>query len=293
LGVPVDYFVRINFSGFVKAVDAMGGLSINVEKPIHDAKYPDSNYGTYVLDIPVGIQQMDGARTLEYARSRHGSTDFDRMSRQQHVLLALRDKALSMDIPLSQVPVILQALGDSVKTDIPLNEMLTLADLAKKVDRSKIRQGVIDSSMTTDVTTPEGAMVQVPDWDKVRQLVDGLFPTGEPTDIASATASPEQVAAEGARILVQNGTAVANLAQSASAQLRTQGLGVMRYENADRLDHVQTLLVVYAEKPATVQALTKQLGVLTSNVVARPGENAEFDVLVILGQDYAERAAGQ
>ncbi len=289
LGVPVHYYVRVNFTGFEKIVDAMGGLEINVESPIHDSKYPDSNYGTYVLDIPAGLQQMDGKRALEYARTRHGSSDFDRMSRQQQVLLAVRDKALSLDIPLSQVPSILQTLGDSIQTDIPLNEMLSMADLAKKIDRGNIRHGVIDSTMTTGVTTSSGAMVEVPDWDKVRALVDGLFPTGEPTAVAPVIVSAEQLATEGARILVQNGTAVADLAQTASAELRAQGLGVMRYENADRLDHVQTLLIAYTDKPFTTQALATQLGVQSANILDRRGESDEFDLLVILGQDYVQR----
>lgn len=290
LGVPVHYYVRINFTGFVKIIDAMGGLTINVEKPIHDDKYPDNNFGTFVLDIPAGLQHMDGERALQYARSRHGSSDYDRMARQQQVLLAIRDKALSLDIPLSQIPTILATLGDSIKTDLTLEEILALAETAKKIDRANIRYAVLDRSMTTTVVTAKGAMVEVPDWDKVRQLVNDLFPAPSPSTAPSPSLVKAQLAAEDARIIVQNGTLAVDLAQSVSAALREQGFAVMRYENAKRFDYAETLLIVYADKPYTTQSLAAALGIKAENILNRQGESTEADLVVILGRDYAQGA---
>ncbi|MBC7255515.1 MAG: LCP family protein [Chloroflexi bacterium] len=290
LGVPVHYYVRINFTGFVKIIDAMGGLTINVEKPIHDEKYPDNNFGTFVLDIPAGLQHMDGERALQYARSRHGSSDYDRMARQQQVLLAIRDKALSLDIPLSQIPTILATLGDSIKTDLTLEEILALAETAQKIDRANIRYAVLDRSMTTTVVTAKGAMVEVPDWDKVRQLVNDLFPAPSPSTAPSPSLVKAQLAAEDARIIVQNGTLAVDLAQSVSATLREQGFAVMRYENAKRFDYAETLLIVYADKPYTTQSLAAALGIKAENILNRQGESTEADLVVILGRDYAQGA---
>ena len=94
-GVPVHYYVRINFVGFEKMIDAIGGITIDVESAIHDDSYPDQNYGTMVVDIPAGVQHMDGKTALQYARVRHGRNDFDRMKRQQQVILAARDACVS------------------------------------------------------------------------------------------------------------------------------------------------------------------------------------------------------
>jgi LCP family protein required for cell wall assembly len=82
-GVPVHYYVRVNFTGFEQLIDAIGGLDIDVATAIHDDKYPTEDYGTLVLDIPAGLQHMDGITVLRYARSRHGTGDFDRMDRSR------------------------------------------------------------------------------------------------------------------------------------------------------------------------------------------------------------------
>jgi polyisoprenyl-teichoic acid--peptidoglycan teichoic acid transferase len=177
LGVPVHYYVRVNFTGFEQIVDAIGGLTIDVPEPIRDAKYPTANYGIMEIYIPAGVQHMDGRAALQYARTRHGSSDFARMGRQQQLLVAALDKVMSLDIPLTRIPTILELLGSSVSTDLTIEDIFVLAEAARKVDRGNLRQGVIDSSMTTTVVTPQGWMVEVADWDKVRALVDELFPT--------------------------------------------------------------------------------------------------------------------
>jgi polyisoprenyl-teichoic acid--peptidoglycan teichoic acid transferase len=195
LGVPVHYYVRINFGAFEKLIDAIGGVTIDVKTAIHDTEYPDSNYGYMTVNIPAGVQHMDGKTALQYARSRHGNSDFDRMARQQAVILAARDKVLSLNIPLARIPELLATLGNSVKTDMSVDEMLALAQTAQQIDRGNIGHGVIDATMTSTVFTPQGWEVEVPDWEKIRKLVDELFPapvsaalpTPMPTLLPSAT----------------------------------------------------------------------------------------------------------
>ncbi|MHB0857539.1 MAG: LCP family protein [Anaerolineae bacterium] len=285
LGVPVDRYIRVNFGGFERLVDAIGGVTVNVEKPIHDANYPDNNYGTMLVEIPAGIQQMDGQTALQYARSRHGSSDYDRMDRQQAVILAARDKALSLDIPLTNIPKLLEIAGDSVQTDLTVEEMFALADLLKKVDREGIRQGSIEDSMTTTVTTPTGAMVEVADWAKVRALVDTLFPAPVPSAQPQSTISLADLQTEGARIGVQNGTLVVDLAQSVGQRLIERGFQITHIDNADRFDYAQTVIVVYAEKPYSLQALANELAVGEDQIRRQPGARADLDIQVILGRD--------
>ncbi len=187
LGVPVHYYIRINFTGFEQIVDAIGGLTVDVPEAIYDTKYPTADYGVKTIHIPAGVQDMDGPTALKYARTRHGASDFARMGRQQQLLLAARDKVISLDIPLVRIPVVLDLVGSSVATDLTLEDMYLLADAARKVDRDDIRNGVIDSSMTTTVVTPQGWMVEVADWDQVRALVNDLFPAPDATTRRPAT----------------------------------------------------------------------------------------------------------
>ena len=91
--LDIKYFVEVNFEGFKKVVDAVGGVTINVQVPVVDDAFPGRRVAPQRLYIPSGIQHMDGEQALRYARSRNTSTDFDRGARQQRVLLSLREQA--------------------------------------------------------------------------------------------------------------------------------------------------------------------------------------------------------
>ena len=293
LGIPVHYYVRINFTGFEKLVDAIGGLTVNVEQTIHDEKYPDSNYGYMTVHIPAGIQHMDGITALQYARTRHGNSDFDRMARQQAVILAARDKLLSLDFSLASIPKLIKLAGDSVQTDLTLEEILALAEIGKRIERTNIRQGAIDSSMTTTtVLPPSGAIVEMPEWEKIHQLVAELLPSPAPEASPRPSLVEAQLANEAARIELQNGTLMGSLAQDAAADLRGKGFNVVLYDNASRFDCADTALVVYADKPYTVETLAAELGVMAENVRREPGSDSDIDIVVILGRDYAQRMSG-
>lgn len=291
-GVPVHYYVRINFVGFEKMIDAIGGITIDVEKRIYDEKYPDQNYGTMVVDIPAGIQHMDGKTALQYARARHGSNDFDRMKRQQQVILAARDKVLSLNIPLLRIPQLIELAGSSIQTDMKLDEVIALAGILRTIDSDNIRHGVIDETMSTTVVTPQGAMVQMADWDKVRVLVEDLFPMSGFAAAPTPSLLSMPLANEEARIRVQNGTTASNMAEQTTADLRENGFNVIRYDSADRLDYDQTWITVYVDKPYTVQALAKYLGITPQNIRYQLEVKSDVDILVILGQDYVQSVGG-
>ena len=286
LGVPVHNYVRVNFAGFEQLVDAIDGLDIDVPEDIYDAKYPTADYGTMELFIPAGLQHMNGEQALQYARTRHGSSDFSRMARQQQVLKAAFDKVLSLDIPLTRIPMILQLLGSSVQTDLTLQQIVTLADAARKIDPANLQSGVIDGTMTTTVVTPKGWVVEVADWDKVRVLVDELFPAVPLAAPTVANPAANAFLAEQARIAIYNGTLSADLAQATSALLQGKGYNIAGYNNADRFDHLETLIVVYHDQPLTVAALASELGVDIATVIYQDEPDETIDIAVILGQDY-------
>ena len=241
LGVPVHYYVRIDFFGFEKLVDAIGGLDIDVKEPIHDEEYPDGNYGTFVLDIPAGLQHMNGERALQYARTRHGTGDFNRMSRQQDVIMAAFDKVLSLNIPRLGARVD-RTGGESLQTDMVLSEMLALIPVVQHLDRANMQAAVIDGSMTTSTITPAGWWVEVPDWTKIHPLVDQLFPPSLPSTEPSPSVMRAQLAQEDSRIELQNGTLTPGLAEETTQSLRDSGFNVIRYGNAERSDYVHTLI---------------------------------------------------
>ncbi len=246
----MHYYVRINFVGFEQLIDAIGGLDIYVETAIYDEKYPTEDYGTMVLDIPAGQQHMDGKTALQYARSRHGTGDFDRMSRQQIVIQAALDKVLKLDIPITRWPKLLELAGDSVKTDLTLDEIRELAPIAKNMSSATVQSGVIDDSMTVSSITPQGAMVEVPDWDKINPSWSAL-PTAAAAALLASDQAQAQLVSENARVEVLNGTLVSDLAQQTADTLIAAGMNIVHVDNAERLDYAETWLIAYREVPHT------------------------------------------
>jgi LCP family protein required for cell wall assembly len=286
LGIPIHYYVRIDFEGFEKLVDAIGGITIDVKEAIHDEEYPDSNYGYMTVDIPAGLQHMDGATALQYARVRHGGSDFLRAKRQQEVLKAIRDKVLRLDIPLTRIPEMLRIAGDSVQTDLSLSEMYDLAKLGREIDVENIKTAVIDESMTSPQTTPDGAMVLIPNRARIRDVVNELFGGPEPTSVAQLS-EKDIVAQEAAKIEVQNGTLTPGLARSTAEYLESLGYTVASFSNADRSDYVSCVIIDYSGKTNTVDFLAQRFNVLPDNVHRYAGMESEVDIRLILGRDYA------
>ena len=120
--LDIKYFVEVNFEGFQKVVDAVGGVTINVQIPVSDDRFPGERGKLYRLYIPTGIQHMDGALALKYAQVASLSTDFDRGQRQQRVLLSLREQADPQNL-IPKLPELIAALKKTVRTDVPLDQM--------------------------------------------------------------------------------------------------------------------------------------------------------------------------
>lgn len=177
-GFPVHYYVRLNFEGFKRIIDTIGGVDIDVKTEIRDDLYPDEQYGYDPLYIPVGRIHMNGDLALKFARSRHTDSDFNRASRQQQVIVAVKDKVLDLNLLpslLPKLPELSRTLADAIQTDMPLDEMLRLAMLARTLDLSKMKQAVIDRTMTVPYTTEQGAQVLLPVRENIRPLIDEMF----------------------------------------------------------------------------------------------------------------------
>ncbi len=283
LGIPVHYYVCIDFEGFIKIIDAIGGIDIDVPREIIDYNYPTPDYGTMRLYIPAGRQHMDGDLALKYARTRHDSSDIDRARRQQQVIRAVRDKVLSLNFPLARIPEQLRILGDSVQTDMGIEELIAIGQAAREVPEDGIKSGVIDETMVISWKTPEGWDVLVPRPDRIRALVGELFPAPTPTVTLGPLGDREKLAQEAARIEIQNGTQTPGLASKTATELRAGGYNVVRYGNADRPDYPETVIIVYADKRYTLASLKAHFKLADTHVLRQEGIKADIDIRVILG----------
>jgi len=140
IGLEIHGVVKVNFAGFVQAVDAIEGIDVVVPEAITDTEYPDENFGYETFSIAAGPQHLDGETALKYARSRHSTSDFDRSARQQQIIAAIAEKARSLGLERDPKRIIelLHILAENVETTLNLGNIIGLADIAQNIDRSRI-----------------------------------------------------------------------------------------------------------------------------------------------------------
>lgn len=260
LSAPIHYFVRVDFSGFEDVINDLGGIDVDVERAFVDYEYPTEDFGYQTIRFAAGRQRFDGATALKYVRSRHGTnnegSDFARSRRQQKVIVAVKERAFSLETILnpSRITSALETLGEHIQTSFAPWELLRLAQLVKDVNTDAVINRSLD-------TTPEGLLVSSvgidgayileprnKDYSEIRLAFANLFET------ASAQAP--------ARVEIQNGTQLAGLAARTAETLAPLPVTITRVRNADRRDYERT--VVYdltdGEYAAVATELKSRLG---------------------------------
>lgn len=316
LGVTVDYIAQVDFRGFEQLVDSVGGVLLDVPSPILDAEYPTENYGVERIYIPAGLQVLDGRTALIYARTRHGSSDFDRSKRQQQVLRALFDQVRSRGLLANTtlLPRWIEVVTQHVRTTLPVSNvqaMAELAALARDLDGSRILQlsinpndVAIDRENGSDIYwNPNDIAALVARWQAGPDLTAAPPLAGLPTQAAAPDAPPvdplqptptllPSVAEPGTVVQVLNGARVEGIAGRVSAFLAGRGFTVADPETVTRV-YEHTLIIDYAGRPETRRLLAEALGinaryVLTPAPPDAPPPGYNVDIVVIIGRDYRQ-----
>lgn len=148
-GEPIHYFVTLDFDGFEKIVDTLGGISVEVTRDLYDTRYPGKNYSYETFQITKGWQTLDGATALKYVRERHDDPegDFGRAKRQQQVIQALKNKAFSLGTFTNVVALnhLIDTLGESIKTDMTVEDMSSFLELIRTLDTQNVTATVVDA----------------------------------------------------------------------------------------------------------------------------------------------------
>jgi LCP family protein required for cell wall assembly len=288
LNLRVDYIAQVDFHGFELIIDTLGGVLLDVPRPLIDGSYPTEDYGVERIYIPAGLQILDGRTALRYARSRHSGSDFDRSARQQQVLRAMlaevRRRGLLEQAALA--PELARDLEQTVATTLPISDLgvlHALAALAREITPDRIVQLSINPN---DVAL-------------LREEGSDLYwsPDGVAQQVQRLLAGPAGTL-ETARVQVQNGAGVQGLAGRVSVQLQQQGFSMAEAGDAPGI-YPNTLLIDYTGRPQTLRRLADLLGVEQRYVQSSPPPDAppapfQTDIVLVLGADYQERwAAGQ
>jgi LCP family protein required for cell wall assembly len=144
MGTPIQYFAAVDLYGFERLVNAVGGVTVDVERPIDDPTYDWLDGSPPGFHLAAGPQTMNGRTALAFVRSRNGAgdNDFTRARRQQLLLLALRDK-LADPAMLPMIPQLVQIAGDTIRTNFPVDRIAEMVQLAGDVDRANVTQVVL------------------------------------------------------------------------------------------------------------------------------------------------------
>jgi LCP family protein required for cell wall assembly len=185
IGMPLDGVVVVDLNGFVRLVNAIGGLWIDVPYAVHDDKYPlENGRGDVSLTIKAGCQHLNGHYALAYARTRHQDSDYNRMGRQQLVLNALAHQVDPIEL-LPKVPDLLGIARDDLWTTFGLGDAADLAALADRVDRRTVQNIRFIPPDVPEFLSDKGLQ-------KIQDTVRTVFDAPAPTPGPSVTAAPSK-----------------------------------------------------------------------------------------------------
>jgi LCP family protein required for cell wall assembly len=278
-GLDIKYYVEVNFEGFKRVVDALGGVTINVQIPVLDDNFPSGNGRRERLFVPAGVQHMTGEQALAYARSRKSTSDFERGARQQRVIVSLRQQ-LDIGQAIRNIEPLAAAIGQSVRTDIPREIVPQLLGLADRIDTRSIRSVIFTPPFYQAECLscpPRGYIIQ-PRVARIRAAVAEAFKV----DPGFAEAR-DALAEEGAELWVLNGSGRTGEAARLSEFLSYLGLAATApNQRPDTSGLAATTIRAYngAEErfPLTVAALREVFGVEIAPV-ADPAIRVDFIVI--------------
>ncbi|MEK7159156.1 MAG: LCP family protein [Patescibacteria group bacterium] len=291
LGLPIHYYVRVDFNGFEKTLDDLGGVKIFVEKGFTDYQYPTDDFKFQVVSFEPGWQTMDGDTALKFSRSRHGNngegSDFARSKRQQKILQALKSRIFSFNFLLSpgKISKILNEFSNHLRTDMEPWEAVVMAKLVERLDTKQIAtlvledgpNGLLYSNIVNEayVLQPKGD-----DFSQITYLIKNIF-------------NGPQVISEDKTITLElrNGTALSGLASRHAQELKTLGFRVNQIGNAPEQNLLQTQIFKLNSNELKEQTdiLEKKYKTIvkTNSIPAWISElsGTDLDFFIVLGAD--------
>jgi LCP family protein required for cell wall assembly len=298
VGVPVNYYVQVDFDTFVDIIDLLGGVDIyNDETIVLDPMSHGRDFPKVKLTC-CGMRHLNGTVALAYARCRHaeqGCSDGDvgRARRQQKVIFGIRDKILnpeSFPTLLAQAPRLYQTFNSGIHTNMILGDAMKLAVLIRDIPEQDILHGVIDNSMVTlgnVILGGQNASIIRPIPDEVRVLRDQIFTESGPLSPLADGDLISLMQADEARVRLLNGTASPALDTRTGAYLSQQGMQVTEFGTTKTQS--RTTVVLYSPKLYALEFLLNVFEITRSpQILIQPDPSQTVDIEVRLGPDWVD-----
>jgi LCP family protein required for cell wall assembly len=176
LGIETHHWVRIKQEGLVELVDALGGVTVTLDCPLHEmTPDPKRPWAYERFDLPAGQVFLDGPTAKKFATYRYASNDFNRAARQQQLIWAIRDRALQLDA-IPKIPDLWKALSHTFTTDLSLLDVIRLARLGSQLQADQVHGMVFSMKALQDSIMGGGAQVlTIRDKQQVQRELDALF----------------------------------------------------------------------------------------------------------------------
>jgi LCP family protein required for cell wall assembly len=172
LGIAIDHYVIFDQRSAEGLIDAMGGVTIHNPRAFGQANYSDDDVHVVPQDFPEGKLSLDGYEAVAYGRIREGSTDFERIQRQQRVASALIHKAES-PLSLLHLPSLYRAFRRTVKTDMGIRQSAGVLSMLKRISDDDLKtKSLGDASVSCASCT---ASIQLLDPVRVQQIIEEAF----------------------------------------------------------------------------------------------------------------------
>jgi len=302
--LEIDYFAILNFDGFEKTVDSIGGVNIMNERDLYDSRYPGPNYSYETFELSKGFHQLDGATALKYARERHNDPegDFGRAKRQQQIMQAIKNKIFSLETLANPFALnnLLDTIGENVVTDATPTDIENFFELAKKLDTQNITNKVVDAwnkdsllSVTHIEMGGVQAFVLVPrigSWSEIKDLAQNIF------DLNILTRRKEELEKENANILIINQSGnpqiVGNLKSIFQENLNYKNIDIAPSKPGELTEKTIVYDLTNGAKPFTTDELIAKLPASISYAsinIPNSSTDKQQDVIIVIGQDLVEK----
>ncbi len=277
-GQPINYFVNIDFNGFVKLVDQVGGVYLDVDRKYFNKNTPGAAGSYSEIDLKPGYQRMNGKDALSYVRYRHTDSDFARIARQQAFLSELKRQTNRFG-NLPEIPSYAGIFARNITTNIKsVPVLLGIMEQAITTDKDRIAR----AALTGNLAMRGGASVVEASASEVSSKVDQWLHPSFTQGTGAAVVSPNDVAVD-----VLNGNGALLSAEDASQQLRDKGWNATSGGNAEAFGKSETVVLYADGKRDAAQAIAKLFGPKT-NIGALPKseQSKDVDLRVVLGESY-------
>ena len=289
LGIPINYYAQIDFQSFVRFIDEIGGVKINVPERITIDLLGDG--ANTIKNLKPGSQVLPGEYALAYARARHtAGGDFDRAGRQQQVILGIRERILSFNmLPtlIKKAPQLYQELASGIRTNLSVDQAIQLALLAQQIPQENIQQGILGKGYVLFGESPDKLSILIPLPDKIHELRDTIFASSGSLGPGTPGSTLERMLAEGSHIEVKNGSGDELALDQAGEWLTKQGAHIS--VNAETINtQFYTSIIDHTGNPFTVTHLVEALKINPNRIYLQFDPLSPVDIEVILGKDWMQ-----